>query len=110
MAEDNWIKHSPCLQGFRTGEWYPSAAAALQICQSATFIPRLHQLIFSTVYEQAAQAEESHIPHARLQQLENNHPGISVIHRDVMGTILLDETDLGLDGLIKEMRAEADAE
>lgn len=47
---------------------------------------------------------------ARLQHLENNHPGISVIHRDVMGTILLDETDLGLDGLIKEMRAEADAE
>ncbi len=46
--------------------------------------------------------------HSILQQLENDHPGITVIHRDATGTILLDDTGLDLDGLIREMRAESE--
>jgi len=47
--------------------------------------------------------------HSILQQLEDEHPGIALIHRDATGAILLDEPDLDLDGLIKEMRAESEA-
>jgi two-component system, probable response regulator PhcQ len=48
--------------------------------------------------------------HSLLQQLESEHPGITVLQRDSKGTILIDDsdTDLDLDALIKEMRAESE--
>jgi len=46
--------------------------------------------------------------HSILQQLESEHPGISVLHQDSNGTILLDDADLNLDDLIKQMRAESE--
>ncbi|MEN6439513.1 MAG: response regulator [Syntrophobacter sp.] len=44
-----------------------------------------------------------------LQQLESNHPGITVLQRDSTGTIVIDDgDDIDLDGLIQQMRVESE--
>lgn len=46
--------------------------------------------------------------HSILQQLESDHPGITVLQRDSEGSILIDDDDRDLDNLIQQMRAESE--
>lgn len=43
-----------------------------------------------------------------LRQLEYSHPGITVLQRDSTGTIVIDDDDVDIDGLIQQMRTESE--
>ena len=43
-----------------------------------------------------------------LQRLEDDHPGITSLQRDTRGTLVIDDTGLDLDGLIREMKEESE--